>query len=378
MRQAAAVFLGISALMFSTMTALPSYGNSGSNHITSEATQNATTIYRLYNPASGEHLYTRDTNEFSVLTHRGWYDEGTAWVSPSWSQTPVYRLYNRISGEHHYTTDGHEVQVLTSRHHWTKEGIAWYSSPNKEVSVYRQYNPGIRIGQHHYTTNTNEYDVNNSRNGWRGEGVAWHALAAGQPKAHPYVALRAKLRITEDYRSGFNHGIKNREHQKYIVLHDTEVNASAKAILNSWQNTGAFVAAHFIVEKDGSILQVLPLDAIAHHAGFGDTGHNALYGVTDESRDDKRGTVPIGSWARDYGMNSYSIGIEMVHVSGSGGYPAVQLEAVDGLIAYIDAYYAFESRIIDHKAWRSGNSDTSAEFAGYLSNYQKYRKHKAY
>lgn len=74
-------------------------------------------------------------------------------------------------------------------------------------------------------------------------------------------------------------------------------------------------------------------------------------------------------------MNSYSVGIEMVHVGGSGDYPEEQLEAVDGLIAYIDAYYGFESQIIDHKEWRDGNSDTSPEFASYLSNYQTTRTH---
>ena len=65
----------------------------------------------------------------------------------------------------------------------------------------------------------------------------------------------------------------------------------------------------------------------------------------------------------------------MVHVGGSGDYPAAQLEALDALIAYIDAYYGNESQIIDHKAWRSGNSDTSPEFATYLENYQNRRKH---
>ena len=48
---------------------------------------------------------------------------------------------------------------------------------------------------------------------------------------------------------------------------------------------------------------------------------------------------------------------------------------MDALIAYIDAYYGFESEIVDHKAWRTGNSDTSAEFADYLANYQSSRAH---
>lgn len=189
--------------------------------------------------------------------------------------------------------------------------------------------------------------------------------------------MRAELGIQEDYRSEFNHGEKGAEHQKYIMLHDTEVDASPGGIVNSWDSADVGVAAHFVVGKDGSIVQCVPMDAIAHHAGFGDAGHNDHYGVVDESRDDKAGTTPIGDWAPDYGMNSYSIGIEMVHVGGSGGYPDAQLEAVDGLIAYIDAYYGFESEIIDHKAWRTGNSDTNPEFAAYLACYQERRVHSA-
>lgn len=83
----------------------------------------------------------------------------------------------------------------------------------------------------------------------------------------------------------------------------------------------------------------MPIDQIAHHAGFGDTGHNAAYGVSEDGRDDKRGTTPVGSWASDYGMNAWSVGIEIVHVGGSGPYPEAQLQAIDNLIAYIDAYY---------------------------------------
>lgn len=188
--------------------------------------------------------------------------------------------------------------------------------------------------------------------------------------------LRAKLDITEDYRPDFNHGEKGASYQKYIVLHDTEVDSSAASIVNSWESSGNKVASQFIVNKDGSIVQCVPMDAIAHHAGYGDAGHNSEYGVPEDGRDDKKGTTKAPSKSiTDYGMNSYSIGIEIVHVGGQGAYPEAQLEAIDGLIAYIDAYYGSESTIIDHKMWRSGNSDTSAEFATYLANYRDHRTH---
>ena len=188
--------------------------------------------------------------------------------------------------------------------------------------------------------------------------------------------LRKKLDITEDYHKEFVHGPKPAKYQKYIVLHDTEGDGDAASIVSYWDSNDAGIAAHFVVDKEGSIVQCVKLDKIAHHAGFGDEGHNELYGVEDESRDDKVGTVEIGDWAPDYGMNSYSIGIEMVHVGGEGDYPEAQLKAVDALIAYIDAYFGVESEIIDHKAWRTGNSDTSEEFADYLENYQDHRTHE--
>ena len=186
---------------------------------------------------------------------------------------------------------------------------------------------------------------------------------------------RERLALTEDYRAGFGHGPKPAEFQRYIVLHDTEGAGDAASVASWWDSSGAGVAAHFVVNKDGSIVQCVSLDEIAHHAGFGDAGHNERYGVADESRDDKVGTTPVGAWAPDYGMNSYSVGIEMVHMGGEGDYPEPQLRALDDLVAYIDAYYGFESEIIDHKAWRTGNSDTSIEFAGYLANYRDHRSH---
>lgn len=184
-----------------------------------------------------------------------------------------------------------------------------------------------------------------------------------------------EINLVEDLRPNLYHGDKSAEHQKYIMLHDTEGESDPQSVIDWWDGNGNLVAAHFVVGKDGTIAQCVPMDTIAHHAGYGDAGHNVIFGVEDESRDDFRGTVPIGDWAPDYGMNSHSIGIEIVHIGGTGDYPQAQLEALDSLIAYIDAYYGFESAITDHKAWRTGNSDTSPEFSGYLANYQATRNY---
>lgn len=197
------------------------------------------------------------------------------------------------------------------------------------------------------------------------------------PSTSPADEARAALKITEDYRDGFVHGDKPAEFQKYIVLHDTEGDDDAAGVIDYWDGNGNLVASHFVVNKDGSVVQCVPIDKIAHHSGYGDAGHNDQFGIEEDGRDDMVGTVPIGDWAPDYGMNAWSIGIEMVHVGDGGDYPEEQLKGLDKLIAYIDAYYGFESQIIDHKEWRTGNSDTSPEFAEYLANYKDHRTHES-
>lgn len=204
------------------------------------------------------------------------------------------------------------------------------------------------------------------------------AVQDEEVEAEPTVSseeLYERLDLVEDYHAEFDHGSKDAEHQRYIVLHDTEGDSSPESVVSWWAGNGSLVAAHFVIGKDGHIVQCVSLDRIAHHAGYGDTGHNELYGITEDGRDDMLGSIPLGPSFADYGMNAWSVGIELVHVGGSGDYPAEQLEALDCLIAYIDAHYGFESEIIDHKAWRSGNSDTSVEFADYLANYQDHRTH---
>lgn len=221
--------------------------------------------------------------------------------------------------------------------------------------------------------------------GWVKTGGKWYWLASsGAMATNTWVdggkyyvgsdGAWVQVNIIKDFRSQFSHGTKTAKHQKYIVIHDTEGGGTPQNVIAGWASNGRRVAAHFVIGKDGTIVQCVPLDQIAHHAGYGNRGHNAKFGVAEDGRDDMKGTTPIGSYCPDYGMNSYSIGIELIHRGSSGeAYPKAQLEALNKLIAHIDSYYGFESTIIDHKTWRIGNSDTSKEFAKYLANYRDHR-----
>lgn len=156
-------------LMFAVALMLPA------SALAAESTQ---TMYRLYNPNTGEHFYTASAGERDSLSRIGWSYEGVGWIAPSSSKTPVYRLYNPYApgGDHHYTTSAGERDVLVSLG-WRSEGVGWYSDDSKRAPVYRQYNPNARTGTHNYTTSKGENDSLVSL-GWRGEGVGWYAVEA--------------------------------------------------------------------------------------------------------------------------------------------------------------------------------------------------------
>ncbi|MBF0777863.1 SEC10/PgrA surface exclusion domain-containing protein [Streptococcus cuniculi] len=134
-----------------------------------QQTTSLQSVFRMYNPGLKVHLYTTDTNEYKVLSTRGWRQEGTAWKTETSKGQSVYRMYNPGLKVHLYTKDANEYKVLSTRG-WRQEGVAYRSSGT--VKIYRMYHPGIK--KHLYTKDANEYKVLAKR-GWRQEGVAWYS-----------------------------------------------------------------------------------------------------------------------------------------------------------------------------------------------------------
>lgn len=131
-------------------------------------------MHRLYNPYSGEHLYTSSDQENNYLATLGWRQEGIGWIAPAYSNTPVYRLYNPYSGDHHYTISLSERNWLVTLG-WRAEGIGWYSDDNHAVPIWRQFNPNEKIGTHNYTRSKSENDWLVTL-GWRAEGIGWYGM----------------------------------------------------------------------------------------------------------------------------------------------------------------------------------------------------------
>ncbi|MBR3532363.1 MAG: hypothetical protein IKN80_00530 [Clostridiales bacterium] len=85
------------------------------------------TMYRLYNPNSGEHFYTASAGERNHIISLGWNDEGIGWYSDDARTVPLYRQYNpnAFANNHNYTTSLSENNWLVSIG-WQAEGIGWY------------------------------------------------------------------------------------------------------------------------------------------------------------------------------------------------------------------------------------------------------------
>ena len=89
-----------------------------------------------------------------------------------------------------------------------------------------------------------------------------------------------------------------------IVLHST---ACAYRVAVRWlRDPASQVSAHFVVGRDGRIVQLVPLARAAWHAG-------------------------VSEWRGRPHVNNYSIGIEMEHFDGRQDWPEAQVQAVAAL-----------------------------------------------
>ena len=135
-------------------------------------TTGSTPLYRLYNPHTNRHLFTRDFNEYTYLASIGWSPEGVAWFTPKVSAYPVHRLFHLGIDAHHFTSDQHEIRVLTSQD-WTDEGVLFYCYGTGGVVKYRLFNPfDLR---HLHTSSTHERNVLQNL-GWHFEGTGFYGM----------------------------------------------------------------------------------------------------------------------------------------------------------------------------------------------------------
>ena len=130
-------------------------------------------MYRMYNPNSGEHFYTGSMEERKNLEAVGWKYEGVGFTFPATTGKPVYRLYDKFGTmEHLYTMDEAEKDKLLAEG-WILEGIAFNSGREDEVPQYRLRNPNATIGAYHFTASEEERDTLIAA-GWEYQGIGFY------------------------------------------------------------------------------------------------------------------------------------------------------------------------------------------------------------
>lgn len=109
-----------------------------------------------------------------------------------------------------------------------------------------------------------------------------------------------------------------------LVIHAT-VEPTTEGTMQIFLTPSRKVSAHFVVGRDGRVVQMVPVEKRAWHAGL-----SVLEGFR--------------------GVNDFSVGIEMVNLNdGKEPYPVEQMEAVAGIIRLLRSRYDIpDNRIVSH------------------------------
>ena len=109
-----------------------------------------------------------------------------------------------------------------------------------------------------------------------------------------------------------------------LVIHST-VEPTTEGTIGIFLATTRKVSAHFVVGKDGRVVQMVPVERRAWHAG-----PSVMDGVPN--------------------VNDYSVGIEMVNLNdGNDPYTDAQVHAVAGILRFLRSRYTIpDSHVVSH------------------------------
>jgi len=132
-----------------------------------------------------------------------------------------------------------------------------------------------------------------------------------------------------------------------VILHDTASRLKKGAAANYLRDNGRKVSVHFVVERDGSIEQQVPLDHRANHAGashyHGRDGCNG-FSIGVEIVNPGRMTLAAEHQARTWYGESFSIAYEDIRdvttpQHGSGLWMPYTAEQIDAVLELLDKLF---------------------------------------
>lgn len=283
-------------------------------HADIQIERSSNSVYRLYNPNTGEHFYTENLYEQKSLSTNGWRYEGVGWQAAI-SGTAVYRVYNPNArgGDHYYTMSKYEAQSLVNvGWRWDNNGKAAFYSGGS-VNLYVAYNPNANSGSHNYTTNTYEQNSLLGK-GWKYGKVAWKTMGISPviphvPVANPWKYVISHRGGTEPvehtfaaYDLAIQQGSKNIE-QDVVVSKNKTLYVSHD--LSSKRLTGVDKLYSDMTDEEISKLKVANGEPIhTLQSIFERYGNKVNYIVEIKANDPVSQVVPFITMVRQYGLEN--------------------------------------------------------------------------
>ena len=114
------------------------------------------------------------------------------------------------------------------------------------------------------------------------------------------------LKITKNYSISFNSKKRSKKNIKFVIFHYTGMKTE-KAAINKLINIQSQVATHYLVKKNGDIVNMVPDLYVAWHAG-------------------------VSSWNGENSLNKSSVGIEIINPGHQFGYEKFSNKQINSLI----------------------------------------------
>jgi len=123
----------------------------------------------------------------------------------------------------------------------------------------------------------------------------------------------------------------------YVMIHHTAQNSLDQTV-RTFHNQKVGVSSHYVIARDGKIVQMVNDYFRAHHAGG-------------------------GRWGNDTDLNSSSIGIELDNNGTTDPWPEVQIKALMELLSYLKTSYNIpQANFIGHMDYAPGRKIDPSRF----------------
>lgn len=154
-------------------------------------------------------------------------------------------------------------------------------------------------------------------------------------KEAPVESQLPKIDVTDkEWIGSINFGVRK---PNYVMIHHTAQDSLAQTV-KTFHSARAGVSSHYVIGRDGKIVQMVNDLYRAHHAG-------------------------LGRWGNDTDLNSSSIGIELDNNGVSDPWPDAQIDALIKLLAYLKETYKIpQGNFIGHMDYAPTRKNDPSRF----------------